>query len=1457
MSEWAVSHLGLIYQIYGLSFVVLGVVAILLPRQDTTLRFARELWLLGAFGLLHGLQEYVEWERLNHNAAWLAHFSSLLLAVSYLPLLEFGRRALALAPKPIHLPAPWLYTGVSLGVAALTIAASSPISGLTIGARYLIGLPGALLTGLALLTLLRAPATRRRTGQPAIPEIWLGVLALAFVGYALLTPFIASPEPSLPGWLPTQADFLAATGLPIQLLRALCAVAASVALIVMVRQAGATRSDDLLRVLGTISGIVYRCNNDRNWTIRYLAGNVEELCGYTVQDFLVGETVSLGSWIHPDDATRVWESVQAALETRQPFSLSYRIHTRDGSVRWVHESGQGIFDRAGKLDYLQGHIIDATALVEANESLRIKDAAIESSINAMAIADMNGRLVYVNHAFVQLWQLHSAEEALGRSPLEFWETPDAAQAVMDALQQLGQWQGVLHARRSNGTRFDAQLSANMVLDDSGAPRCMMASFIDISDRLGAERRLRDQLQLLDESQRMAHLGSWEWDIASGRVHWSDELIRIYGLVPGEVEPTYDTFANTIHPEDRERVLALVTQTLEGGVPFDTEFRVCRPDGTVRIVSARGEVRRNADGQPVSMFGMGLDITELRAADEAVRAAQRQLQSVIDAASEVAIISTDADGCITLFNRGAEQMLGYRAADLVGKRTPVVFHDASEMAARSEALSREYGRPLHGMDVFLEPALHGDTAPREWTYLRADGARLIVSLAVTPERDASGRIGGFLGVATDITARAELLARLEKIGRNTPGMIYQFQQRPDGSACFPYASEGVRDIYGVSPNEVTHDASVVFGVLHPDDVQQIIDSIAVSARDLTSWHLQYRVNHPLKGEIWAEGRSSPERLPDGSVLWHGAIFDVTEQKQTELALARSLRELRASEQRQHELLVLTQREQGRLTALLSGMSVGILFEDRDKRVEYVNPAFRHMWAIKEDTDLVGQPTEEVLNHSTHRFARPDHASKHILHVLDTHEISERFEVDLYDGRTLTQLSYPVSDPDGRVIGRLWIYEDITHERQTAQQLIYLAEHDALTGLYNRHRFQEHLDRMISTSARSGARFGLLYFDLDEFKTINDTFGHRAGDTVLVRAAGEVASLVRGGEMFARVGGDEFAVLVEMVHGNEPEHLAERIVHAISAIPFRFRGSNLRLTASIGIAQFPRHGDNAEDLVAHADTAMYQAKGSGKNTWAIYDASRNTTEGMLARMTWSSRIAQALEQDGLELHFQGIYHTRDGSLSHLEALVRMKDPLEAGRLIMPGQFIPIAEKTGQILEIDRWVIRRSIQTLAHHPDLAALAVNISGRSFDEPDLPRYIHEQLERQGVAPRRLIIELTETAAVSEMQDAQRFIEALQQTGCLICLDDFGSGFSTFAYLKYLDAQILKIDGMFIRDLPNNRDNQTFVKAMIDVARGLGKLTVAEFVEDATTLEMLASFGVDMAQGYHLDRPSAQHPSLG
>lgn len=594
-------------------------------------------------------------------------------------------------------------------------------------------------------------------------------------------------------------------------------------------------------------------------------------------------------------------------------------------------------------------------------------------------------------------------------------------------------------------------------------------------------------------------------------------------------------------------------------------------------------------------------------------------------------------------------------------------------------------------------------------------------------------------------------------------------------------------------------------------------------------------------------------PDGI---RTSMLDITERKEAEMLLQNAHGELKRADDARRQNLTHMEEERARLVALLNAMNMGILFVNSKNEVTYYNPAFLRMWMIPENIQLAGKMAEEVISHSGNVLARPDHFSKHILSVLEAHEVSDSFEIVMADGRIITQLSYPVRDQEGRFIGRLWIYEDVTRERQTAEQLIYLAERDALTGLFNRRRLQEELTRLLAIAERHHTTGALIFFDLDEFKYVNDTFGHRAGDTMLIRISSEISALVRRNEIFSRLGGDEFALLMPDVTEKEAETLAERIIRAISQIPFRFEGQNFRLTTSLGIAMYPAHANNAEELIAHADAAMYQAKESGKNTWRQYRTDLDTSREMITRLTWNDRLINAMDKGLLRLHYQGVYHAASGELAHLEVLLRMVDEHDDTRLIMPGHFIHHAEKSGKILDIDRWVIRESVSILARSPEVPSLAVNISGRSFDEPTLPHYITEQLRQFGVAPQRLLIELTETSAVSDLHDAERFIEALQKTGCITCLDDFGTGFSSFAYLKHLKADVLKIDGLFIRDLPNERDNQVFVKSIVDVARGLGKITVAEFVENEEILEMLKNLGVDMVQGYHMDKPQADHPAI-
>jgi diguanylate cyclase (GGDEF)-like protein/PAS domain S-box-containing protein len=679
--------------------------------------------------------------------------------------------------------------------------------------------------------------------------------------------------------------------------------------------------------------------------------------------------------------------------------------------------------------------------------------------------------------------------------------------------------------------------------------------------------------------------------------------------------------------------------------------------------------------------------------------------------------------------------------------------------------------------------------------------------------------------------------------------------PEGKVV--WVNPSVQRLTGYTPQECLEMTDFFATIVDPADEQRFLkESRLILGKRSGGGGLEFRVRRKDGSKFWAAANWQPIYGANGEYLGtRGSVRDITERKQAELQLQGTIKQLEEAQKRQHQYYAQAQKERAQLTALLTAMDMGVLFVGKEG-VTYYNPPLFRVWGFPEDSSLSGKNTSELLQRVAKQLAHPEDYIEHVMQVIAAKENSRSYEFNLADGRTLLENTFLMPGEDGRYLGRLWVYNDVTQERRTAEQLVNLAERDALTNLYNRHRFQEELTRMLAEAERRNSTLGLLFFDLDEFKHINDTFGHRAGDAILIRVAGEMSAHVRRNEIFSRLGGDEFAILVPDVREDELEVLAERVVNTIPQIPFHFEGQNLRMTTSLGIAVFPDQAANAEELVAHADAAMYQAKDAGKNAWRIYSQNSDVSRQMLTRIAWNERIRNALRQNLLYLDFQGVYHANEGRLSHIEALVRMKDEANLGNVIMPVSFIPLAEKSGAILEIDRWVIQSSIALLASSSSVPPIAVNISGRSFDEPELPLFIRDELRKQDVSPKRLMVELTETSAVSDLHDAQRFIDALHETGCRVCLDDFGSGFSSFAYLKHLDVDVVKIDGLFIRNLPNDHDNQVFVKAIVDVARGMRKLTVAESVEDRQTLEMLKGFGVDMLQGYFLEAPRPDHLAL-
>lgn len=424
-------------------------------------------------------------------------------------------------------------------------------------------------------------------------------------------------------------------------------------------------------------------------------------------------------------------------------------------------------------------------------------------------------------------------------------------------------------------------------------------------------------------------------------------------------------------------------------------------------------------------------------------------------------------------------------------------------------------------------------------------------------------------------------------------------------------------------------------------------------------------------------------------------------------------------------------------------------------------------------------------------------------------------------------------------------------EAEQNLVWLADHDPLTNLYNRRRFQEVFDRMLALSTRYRRTGALLFLDLDQFKIVNDLSGHQAGDALLLLVASSLRDAIRHSDVLARLGGDEFALVLPEGGAEQAVYMANKLQHDLGQVDFASSGHAHKISCSIGITLFPDHGKDLNELLANADMAMYQAKEAGGGRWHLFSPDEQAKELLATRAKWRERITQALIDDAFELHFQPIYDIRARRITRYETLVRMHD--NHGQLVFPDHFVPVAEQSGQIHEIDRWVIHQAIRRVRRTPGLS-LSVNLSGRVLDDPLLLKWFRAELQRSAIDPANLVVEITETAAVANIQDAIKFMREIKDLGCRFALDDFGSGFSSFAYLRQLPVDIVKIDGAFIQNLADSAEDQLFVKALTDVARGLGKTTIAEFVENAATLELLESFGVDFAQGYHIGRPGPDMP---
>ena len=429
-------------------------------------------------------------------------------------------------------------------------------------------------------------------------------------------------------------------------------------------------------------------------------------------------------------------------------------------------------------------------------------------------------------------------------------------------------------------------------------------------------------------------------------------------------------------------------------------------------------------------------------------------------------------------------------------------------------------------------------------------------------------------------------------------------------------------------------------------------------------------------------------------------------------------------------------------------------------------------------------------------------------------------------------------------------DITDRKNAEERLSWLANHDPLTGLINRRRFHAELATAIDDARRLNMVGALLFLDVDQFKDVNDSSGHAAGDSLLRDVSNTLSEIMREDDFVARVGGDEFAIVIPDTDNEGAIEVAQRVKERLQEIKHILNGRIHRVSSSIGIAMFPRDGASASDVLANADMAMYQAKESSRGCWHMFSDNEQVKERLKKRVFWKARIEQALAEDHFVLFYQPIVNVKTGVASHYETLIRLQN--EDGSIMGPAEFIEVAEATGIIHQIDRMVVKKAIAQLAELDAAGfdtSFSINLSAHAFSDPDIFRLIAKCVQAIDFDPARLIFEVTETAAVADFDVARESMHAIKELGCKFALDDFGVGFSSFDTLKQLPVDFVKIDGSFICKLHENTEDQMLVQALTQVAHGFEKQTVAEFVENEEIMKLLREYNVDYAQGYHLGKP--------
>jgi diguanylate cyclase (GGDEF)-like protein/PAS domain S-box-containing protein len=1031
------------------------------------------------------------------------------------------------------------------------------------------------------------------------------------------------------------------------------------------------------------------------------------------------------------------------------------------------------------------------------------------------------RFTYVSPGYEHSTGL-TAHESLGKTRWELtepWISSEDRLAHESALaQRLPFRELYLKRRTQSGELRYVRLSGEPVFGAQGEFRGYRGVGRDVTAE--KSRELNDQL--LARIVQHTHDAIVSQSLDGTILTWNKAAERIYGY---SAEEMLGKNASILFTGDGAAFIRDMNErVLQGDEGWEFTHQRRDKSGELLDVSVTISPIRDSSGRMIGVQSITRDLTGLARAHRALQDSQSRLSLALSIAGVETWEVEMASGRMRWSN-------GF--GPIVGRPAGFQFPDRGSWRQSIHPRDRERATAL------FERAAAGELPyDIEFAVVWPDGVtERCLSSRCAFERDESGRAVRATGVMIDITERRrsesalrESELRFRRMADSAPVLIWT----ADADGVLDYINQRWLEFSGRSREE-----ELGYGwtaTVHPEDVRDCLSRYLQAAQKRAAFTLQLRLRRKDGQYRWFILSGVPRADPGGLFLgWIGSATDIHEQRMVEQALFGE-KELAQVTLRSIGDAVITTDAQGRVSDLNPAAEALTGYSAAQAKARPVDEIFR----------LVDENTREPIVNPVRRVLSKGAAT----------QLEDNITLIARDGSEhgVADSAAPIRDRDSQMVGVVLVFRDVTQQRHIARELRHQAAHDWVTGLINRREFEVRLEQALERAAMDGAEHALCYIDLDQFKIVNDTCGHAAGDDLLRQITGLLHEGISKRDTLARLGGDEFGLLLEHCSRPVAERIIGQLLQRLEAYRFVWNDHVLRIGASIGVVALTGRNQTLAEVLSAADSACYAAKEAGRNRMKFYAVEDEALLRRHGEMTWVSRINGALEEDRLELFVQDVMPlcaTGPRARIYREILTRLRE--KDGTLTLPGAFIPAAERYDLMPRIDQLVVHKTIEWLINRPRQGECepiyAINLSGLSLVQEGMLHKLLQLIRTRGVPPDMLCFELTETAAISNLAHAKRFIAELKALGCWFALDDFGAGMSSFSYLRNLHVDFLKIDGELVVNLLGEPVNRAMVDAIHRVGHTAGIATIAEWVEDDPTIDVLREIGIDYVQGFAIGQP--------